>query len=143
MKNFQRKFKWLDLRWREGIGMAYCPYMYRWVLTLGPISFRLHHWLRSDDKRAFHSHPWWFWTFVIKGFYYDVTPQGKEKLSRFSLKFRKAEHNHYVDVPPTGCWTFLVTGPSIHKWGFTLRNGSTLRKDKYFKKYGHPPCSEQ
>lgn len=137
----KKPFKF-GIRWKEPLGMPYCPYMYRWVFNFKLFSIRIHHWIRSDDKRAFHSHPWNFITFVIKGSYIDVTPEGKETLKFGSIRYRKNHHMHYVDVPKTGCWSILLTGNPNFKWGF-LVNNKFIRKDKYFKKYGHPPCYDQ
>lgn len=51
------------------------PYVERWMVELKDVgSVRLHHWLCSDDQRAFHDHPWWFCTLVLKGDYYDRSP---------------------------------------------------------------------
>jgi len=128
---------------KEPIGMPYCPYMYRWVFNFVFFSIRIHHWLRSDDKRAFHNHPWSFVTIVLKGSYKDVTPEGEEILKFGSCKFRKAGHNHYVEVGDKGCWSIIFTGPANHKWGFTTKEGKFLKKNKYFQLYGHPPCDEK
>lgn len=59
---------------REKLGKPECPYLHRWMLKL-PFGYtlRLHHWFRSDDKRAMHNHPWDFWTLVLKGGYEDWT----------------------------------------------------------------------
>lgn len=79
---------------------------------------------------------------MLKGSYTDVSPQGKDVLTRGSIRFRKAKHPHYVDVAKGGCWTFLITGPMTRKWGFWV-NGKFKRPLKYFHKFGHPPCDEQ
>lgn len=61
------------LTWKEPLGRPECPYMVRWVLNLGPLgSIRLHHWWRSDDRRAKHDHPADFVTLVLKGSYDDL-----------------------------------------------------------------------
>lgn len=137
-----RKTKNIQLIWNESLGLPECPYAYRWVFIFFGFSIRLHHFLRSDDKRYFHNHPWWFFTFVLKGGYTDVSPAGRDTLKRFSLRYRKAEHLHYVDVPTSGCWTILITGRPLNKWGFWVNN-RILRPLKYFNKYGHPICSQQ
>lgn len=62
----------LGFTWRQQLGRPECPYMERWVLNLGRLgSIRLHHWIRSDDKRAKHDHPADFITLVLKGSYED------------------------------------------------------------------------
>jgi hypothetical protein len=116
--------------------------MRRWVLNLWLFSIRVHKWYRSDDKRFFHDHGWWFWTFILKGSYTDVSPQGRETLKAGQLKFRKATHQHYVEVPPEGALTILFAGPPTRNWGFWV-NGKFKRPLKYFHKFGHPPCDEQ
>lgn len=137
-----KQVKPIQVRWNEPLGVKECPYAYRWVLNLGFVSFRIHHFLRSDDKRHFHDHGWWFLTFVLKGSYVDVSPDGRDALSFGSIRYRKATHMHYVEVPPTGVWTFLITGPAHRNWGFWV-NGTFKRPLKYFHKFGHPPCDEQ
>lgn len=136
------KTKRVQLRWAEPLGEAHCPYAYRWVLILFGYSIRVHHFMRSDDKRFYHDHAWWFLTFVLKGTYTDVSASGRDLLKRFSFRYRPAHHAHYVDVPLGGCWTVLVTGKPARKWGFWV-DGKLKRPLKYFDKYGHPPCSEQ
>lgn len=63
----------MGLTWAQDLGKPECPYLRRWVLNFGRFSIRVHHWHRSDDKRAMHDHPWWFWTLVLKGSYEDWT----------------------------------------------------------------------
>lgn len=68
--------------------------------------------------------------------------EGEDQLKRFSFRYRKAEHKHYVKVPETGCLTLLITGRSNRKWGFWI--GETFKRPlKYFDKFGHPPCDDQ
>jgi len=138
----KQKIKSFDIRCKEALGKPECPYAYRWVLNFGFISFRIHHFLRSDDKRYFHDHGWWFLTLVLKGSYVDVSPEGRDTLTAGSIRYRKAEHKHYVEVPADGVWTFLITGPNARKWGFWI--GDKFKRPlKYFHQFGHPPCDEQ
>lgn len=74
MKASNEKVKSFQIRWAEPLGKPNCPYMVRWVLILFGYSIRIHHWIRSDDKRYFHDHPWNFLTIVLKGGYDDVSP---------------------------------------------------------------------
>lgn len=47
--------------------------MVRWAWDFGRFgSLRLHHWLRSDDKRFKHDHPSDFATLVLRGSYQDI-----------------------------------------------------------------------
>lgn len=63
-----------QIRWREPLGLSECPYLYRWTLILFHRSIRLHHWLRSDDRRFFHDHSANLVSVVLKGHYYNVNP---------------------------------------------------------------------
>jgi hypothetical protein len=142
------KFKSFQFRWNEPLGLSHCPYMRRYVLILFGFGLRLHVWYRSDDKRYLHNHPWNFITFVLKGSYKDfssVAPHQvviEDHLKQFSLRWRKAEHLHYVEVPKGGCITLLFTMPPKQKWGFWI-NSRILRPLRYFSRYGHPPCDSQ
>jgi hypothetical protein len=99
-------------------------------------------WIRSDDKRYFHDHPWWFWTLVLRGGYTDVTPNGEDVLTRGSIRFRPSHHQHYVRIPKEGALTILLCGPQSRNWGFWVK-GNHLRPLRFFSRHGHPPCSEQ
>ena len=79
---------------------------------------------------------------VIKGSYTDVSDGARDLMTAGSIRYRRATHKHYVEVPEGGCWTLLITGPAVRKWGFWV-NGKFKRPLKYFSKFGHPPCDEQ
>lgn len=128
-------------KWKEPLGDEKCPYCYRWVLNLGLFSLRLHHWVASDDNRALHDHPYWFITFILKGRYYDVTEKKVEKMSVGTLRYRRRRHTHTVMLQPNEeCWSLLLTGPKIHRWGFHLPDGRYLRSERYFRRFGKHPC---
>jgi hypothetical protein len=65
------------------LGKPECPYVNRWMVDMGKYgSLRLHHWFGSDDQRAYHDHPWWFLTLVLKGGYQDLHPQAVLRCSQ-------------------------------------------------------------
>lgn len=128
--------------WNDPLGRKECPYAYRWVFNFGLFSIRIHKWLRSDDKRFFHDHPWPFITFVLKGGYIDVSPTGKDTLNRWSIRYRSSKHKHYVKIKHGGALTLLITGPQVRNWGFWVKN-KLWYPSQYFKQYSHPPCSEK
>lgn len=113
-------------------------YMLRWFLIPSNrwINLYLHKFLRDDDDRALHDHPWWFVSFIIKGGYWEITPNRKfaGKVSYalrycFSIAYRKAEHRHRVELlldefhKPQPCWTIVLTGPRVREWGFWCPQG--------------------
>lgn len=123
------------------MGKSECPYLRRWVFNAGMFSVRLHHWYASDDARYFHDHPWWFITFVLAGGYTDISPAGQQVMKTGSTCYRPAFHRHTVQVNPGGCWTFLITGPEIRRWGFWVK-GKFKKANKYFLEHGHHPCAK-
>lgn len=146
------------ITWGQDLGEPECPYAKRWIIDLGIISIRVHHWLRSDDKRAPHDHPAWFATCVLKGSYedwsYEPTASGSPRLENAiidrlepgSIRFRRANHIHSVSVGPDGCWTFLIFGREKRTWGFWTKrkDGAVrfIRSKRYFHKHGHHPCDQ-
>lgn len=133
--------KW-QIRWNEPLGREECPYAFRWAFFTPWFSLRIHHFLRSDDKRFFHDHAWDFWTFILKGTYLDVSPEKIVLRNWLRLYKVPAEHKHYVQVPEGGCWTLVFSKKPKRKWGFWVE-GKFRRPLKYFNKFGHPPCTEQ
>lgn len=125
--------------WNEPLGLPECPYLRRWVFDFGAFAIRIHRWQSSDDERAFHDHPWWFLTLVLRGSYIDSSPIGRDLLRAGSIRFRPANHRHTVEVMTTGTWTILITGRPSRRWGFWV-DGKLLKRDKYFAVHGHHPC---
>jgi len=131
----------VQFRWRERLGLPECPYVIRWRLEIAGLgSVRVHHWLASDDPRAFHDHPWWFVTLVLRGGYTDRSPAGDEHLHAGAVRYRPALHQHTVVSDESGAWTLLVTGPKIRAWGF-WPDGKFRKANKWFASRGHHPCS--
>lgn len=134
------------IRLREKLGLPECPYVIRWRIEFPFGSVRLHHWLAPDDDRAFHDHPWWFWTIVLKGCYGDQTPAPGEYagyrtefLKAPCARFRPALHRHTVVPCPGGAWTLLITGRPVRSWGF-WPDGKFRKANKWFLSHGHHPC---
>lgn len=107
------------------------PYLRRWFLIPrnGLLNIYLHHFLRSDDDRALHDHPWHFLSFVLKGGYWehrrDKLITSKSWRPAGSIGFRKADTLHRVELEwlaqnprETSAWTIVITGPKLREWGF-------------------------
>lgn len=133
--------RWFQIRWAERLGDPEHPYLVRWTLILFGFSIRLHHWLRSDDRRFFHDHAANFLSIVLFGHYSNVVPvdpdlpPGRSNRVRrlavgmfnsfYSLRhwkravwFSAAEQRHYLDIPEGGAWTLLLEGRRRRSWGF-------------------------
>lgn len=125
--------------WGQELGLDDCPYAKRWVLDMRLFSLRLHHFIRSDDPRYKHDHPWWYITLVLKGAYWDRGEDGDKYLRAPTIAFRSATRAHYVDPDAGGVWTLVITGRPKRHWGFWVK-GKFLKAHRFFFDYGHPPC---
>lgn len=138
--------KWFQIRWKEPLGRPECPYLYRWTLILFGFSIRLHHWIRSDDKRHFHDHASNFISIVLRGHYINyVNVDGSihgTTVEAGEMWYSNATKRHYLDIPAGGAWTLLFFGRPYHKWGFYVNNHK-WRPLRYFHKFGIPPCDVQ
>lgn len=129
-----KKKSWLK-QWLSGephfiIGSKADPYVYRWwVLPRNSkINVYLHKFLRDDEDRALHDHPWWFISIILWGGYWEVTPDGIRRRRWLSVAFRRADHQHRVVLHPgmerlKPCWTLVITGPRTREWGFWCPQG--------------------
>ena len=131
-----RKFKPFQIRWKEAMGDKDDPYLYRWTFLFFNFSIRIHHWIRSDDDRFFHDHPWNFTSIILKGSYVNVTPKGRFPVKAISFWRSTGEDRHYLEIPKEGAWTILLCGRPYRKWGFWTKENKMLRPLTYFHKYG-------
>lgn len=88
------------------------------MVSLGRLgSIRLHHWHRSDDKRAKHDHPSDFITIVLSGSYTDLGWERDERMTPGTIRRRRAEHRHTVAVDPGGLLDFALLLPEAASLG--------------------------
>ncbi len=131
--------KWLRGEPHLVIGGSEDPYMLRWyVLPRNRFAnIYLHKFMRSDDDRALHDHPWWWASVLLNGTYIEHRDDGSAtKRKRGSVVWRKPEVLHRVELEPAPvwnfeqdtfyekpCWTLFFTGPKLRKWGFACPEG--------------------
>lgn len=107
-------------------------YLARCILYVAG-TLRLHRFLRGDDDRAPHDHPWWFVTFPFTSYVerYWVHWQspaglrwyaGERVVKAWRFHFRPAKFRHFVigraDGKNKPFWTFVITGFANNSWGF-------------------------
>lgn len=131
-------------------------YLRRWFLIpKNPfINVYLHQFLRSDDDRASHDHPWLFnASLLLQGQYVEHTiraggieVQTRRQAGQFKLRFGPAPHRIRLlttaELDPTKpedrtewfCWTLFITGPVVRDWGFHCSKG--WRPSRGFSKRG-------
>jgi len=130
------------LRWAQGrqpdfvIGGHERPYLLRhFLIPRNPVfNVYVHQFLRSDDDRALHDHPWLFnCSILLEGAYFEHTPAGAFLRSEGQWKFRWGGAPHRVQLRHDArddasgaeipCWTVFITGPRIREWGFHCPQG--------------------
>lgn len=137
------------LRWAQNrepdfvIGGKERPYLRRhWLLPRNPLfNIYVHEFLRSDDDRALHDHPWLFnASWVLQGDYTEWVPGPRSRNPRRPIpsflhagdfKFRWGPAPHRIQLwrdggPEQPCWTVFFTGPRLREWGFYCPGGWTL-----------------
>ena len=135
MKPYKKFNSIFQIRWKEALGLPECPYLYRWTFLFFGYSIRLHHWIKSDDRRYFHDHTCDLISIIIKGKYKNVTPSGVFEAKAWKPRLMKAVERHYLDIPKEGAWTILFCGRPYHKWGFYVKDHK-WRPLRYFHKFG-------
>jgi hypothetical protein len=103
------------------IGGGDQPYLRRWWLIPRNRWFNvyLHQFLRSDDDRAQHDHPWCNVSILLRGQYLEHAQSGAPRLRRAgSVVFRRPTTRHIIELAAGECWTLFITGPTVREWGF-------------------------
>lgn len=107
-------------------GSAIDPSTLRWwqrALTRLP-GIYLHAFLRSDDDRALHDHPWANCSLLLFGEYTEHTIASggihRRVIRRAgAVKFRRAKSAHRVELHAGGpVWSLFFTGIRLRHWGF-------------------------
>jgi hypothetical protein len=84
----------------------------------------IHRFLRSDDDRALHDHPWGNVSVLVRGSYIEHTPDGSFVRNEGDVLYRRAAARHRVElIDGEPVWTLFMTGPKVRDWGFHCRHG--------------------
>lgn len=167
MNPFRFVFDWLAdrlLLWARcrnpdfTIGGVQRPYLWRWYLTPWRRWYKdipddqqstwqwfvnhcpnayLHCFLRDDDDRALHDHPWAWCSILLQGAYIEHTIDAggihRRRLREApSIKFSLPRRAHRVELLPANptsmladgsaprlpAWTLFLMGPRLRNWGF-------------------------
>ena len=140
MKNIKKSIIGLFTRKADvSIGGEKDPYMLRWwIIPRNPLfNIYLHKFLRDDDDRALHDHPWASVSIVVSGKlkeYLFMWP-GHNLMTypvvrrTGSITIRLPRHAHRIALfrdranKPIPAWTIFITGPRVRQWGFHCPNG--------------------
>lgn len=140
------------------IGDPEAPYLRRWWIIPRNRFFNiyLHQILKSDDDRALHDHPWFNMSIVLKGGYWEHTPNGKIWRNPASIVLRRPTTSHRLELATKlalvdggnvlsthPCWTLFITGPRVRNWGFLCPKGWVHWRDFIGVKEGEATGAER
>lgn len=113
------------------------PYLERYYVFLKdrewfPFNVFIHKFLKSDPDDV-HDHPWPYATLILRGGYYEWTPEfdsagrkvGEVRHWRGPGHFRfcRADSFHRIELKAdVECWTLFMPGPKQREWGFLVKN---------------------
>lgn len=108
------------------VGGIESPYLLRWHLIPRNRIFNiyLHKFLRSDDDRALHDHPWVNLSVLLRGRYLEHTIAAggihrRREYQAGAARFRwTGRLAHRIELHDGACWTLFITGPRYRSWGF-------------------------
>lgn len=102
------------------------PYLLRWYLIPRNRLFNiyLHKFLRDDDDRALHDHPWFWCSILLHGGYVEHTHDWFQGYWAPSVRVASPWRAHRIELFDDSAgrrapaWTLFITGPRIREWGF-------------------------
>lgn len=109
------------------IGGEKNPYLIRWAIVDGKgagNNVYLHKFLRDDEDRALHDHPWDSVSILLSGTLREIdeaNPRGKI-VNAGQVRHRAADYAHRLVVVEQG-FSLFITGPKVREWGFLCAEG--------------------
>ncbi len=108
------------------VGDPAAPYMLRWHLVPrnAHANVYLHKFLRDDEDRALHDHPWASRSWLLSGALREIDadhPEG-QLLTAGAYRERSAVYAHRLEVVEPG-FSLFITGPRVREWGFHCPQG--------------------
>ncbi|MCB1424106.1 MAG: hypothetical protein KDJ69_16920 [Nitratireductor sp.] len=146
-----RLYRWsIKLRCRRlpdvQIGGAEHPYLNRWYVIPRNRFFNiyLHEFVRDDDDRALHDHPWWSFSIMLSGLIIEQLKGGDKRLvDPGDIIVRPARFAHRIEVVGKPCVTLFITGPRIREWGFHCPEDSPAGGWRHWKDFTAPGDSSR
>lgn len=102
-------------------GRVGAPLMTRWALVRCQSWAIFVHRFHRSDLDELHDHPWSFVTFLVGGGYWEHTNEGRFWRPRFSILWRPAEFQHFIEIEHP-LYTVVLRFSERREWGF-IKNG--------------------
>jgi len=111
------------------------PYLERYYLFLKdrtnfPFNIFVHKFLKSDPDDL-HDHPWGYFTLILRGGYWEYTPEGKFWRGPGHFRINSANSLHRIEVEPgVNAWTLFIPFAKKREWGF-IKKGKWVQHEQY------------
>ena len=83
-------------------------------------SLLLHHFLKPDDDKHLHNHPWAGRSTILSGGYVEDSLDGLKTLKPFDSNMITADTYHCVKSIQPNTWSLVHTGDKEGEWGFLV-----------------------
>ena len=113
------------------------PYLTRYYLFLKdrkwfPFNVFLHNFHKGDPDDL-HDHPWPYFTLILRGGYYEHTPDGCFWRGPGHFRCSGSTSLHRIELDSAvDCWTLFMPGPKLREWGF-IDNGEWKQHEQYLQ----------
>lgn len=104
-------------------------YLHRWyIIKTNLLGIFIHQFIRSDEDRAVHDHPWNFIVIPLYRGYNEYSDKGKRRVYPIlGTRFRFATYKHRVDlIDNKSAWSLFIRFKKVRDWGFWPSEGFTL-----------------
>jgi hypothetical protein len=118
----RRMWAWFDST-KRAVGNGYGDVFF-WrhrLIRSRYLSVFVHDFVRSDEDRCPHDHPWWFVSVILRGGYWEVDRAGVYRwYGPGSILVRRATWAHRIEISPhhERPMSLVITGPKVREWGF-------------------------
>ncbi len=102
------------------------PYLYRWyVVKRERFALFIHRFVRSDEDRALHDHPWDFIVIPIWRGYLEHNDRGVTRVYPIiGTRFRRCTYRHRVElIEEKRAWSLFIRFRYTRTWGFWPKGG--------------------
>ena len=114
------------------------PYLTRYYLFLKdrkwfPFNIFLHN-FHKGDLDDLHDHPWPYCTILLRGGYWEHTPDGKRTWRKAgTIRCAGSRSLHRIELEPgVDTWSLFIPGPTVREWGF-IDNGVWKQWEQYLE----------
>lgn len=87
------------------------------IVSTAWFGIMLHRFDSPDSRPTLHDHPWPFISFVLRGGYDEVRPEGMRPVRRVNV-MRRGDVHYIERLHRNPTWTLMFVGRRTRKWGY-------------------------